>query len=125
MYPADMCMRQIALELIKRPHKYYKYVEQELHETGESYDSFCYNIYHGNIWGDDLIAAVLGDMWNIAISIITPTCKQPLHLFHMKKEPDVIIVANRGSWMSDGKCSTHFSAMMSTDANFSHSEDQE
>ena len=64
-----------------------------------------------------MIAAVLGDMWNLAISIVTPISLHPLHLFHMKKEPDVVIVANRGSWMSCEKCSTHFSATLPTDVN--------
>ena len=103
MYPPDMCLRQIALQLVREPYKYYKYVEQELLETGESYDSYCYNIFHNQVWGDDLIAAVLGDMWNLAISIVTPVLLHPLHLFHMKKEPDVVIVANGGSWMSREK----------------------
>ena len=103
MYPPDMCLRQIALQLVQEPYKYYKYVEQELLETGESYDSYCYNIFHNQVWGDDLIAAVLGDMWNLAISIVTPVLLNPLHLFHMKKEPDVVIVANGGSWMSGEK----------------------
>ena len=117
MYPPDMCLRQIALQLVREPYKYYKYVEQELLETGESYDSYCYNIFHNQAWGDDLIAAVLGDMWNLAISIVTPVSLNPLHLFHMKKEPDVVIVANGGSWMSGEKRSTHFSATLPTDVN--------
>ena len=69
------------------------------------------------MWGDDLIAAVLGDMWNLAILIVTPVSLHPLHLFHMKKEPDVVIVANRGSWMSREKRSMHFSATLPTDVN--------
>ena len=35
----------------------------------------------------------------------------------MKKEPDVVIVANGGSWMSREKHSTHFSATFPTDIN--------
>ena len=118
MYPPDMCMRQIALQMIRNPHKYYKCVVQELLETGESYKSLCYNIYHRNLWGDDLIAAVLGDMSNIAITMVSPKWKHPYHLFYAKEVPDVIVVANGGSWMAQtGKCSTHFSATASTDMN--------
>ena len=117
MYPPDMCMRQIALQLVREPYKYYKYVEQKLLETGESYDSYCYNIFHNQAWGDDLIAGVLGDMWNLAISIVTPVSLNPLHLFHMKKEPDVVIVANGGSWMCPDRRSTHFSGTLPKDVN--------
>ena len=60
------------------------------------------------------MAAVIGDMWNIAITILSPVHKHPMKLFHNKDEPDVIIVTNRGSWMGNGKCTTHF--------NGSHSE---
>ena len=35
----------------------------------------------------------------------------------MKKEPDVVIVANGGSWMSHEKLSMHFSASLPTDVN--------
>ena len=105
-----MAMRQIALQMVKYPNKYYKYVEYELLKTGESYDSFCYNVFHSNVWGDDLMAAVIGDMWNIAITILSPVHKHPMKLFHNKDEPDVIIVANGGSWMGNGKRTTHFNA---------------
>ena len=115
-YTTEMCMQQVRLQMLKHPHRYYKYIETELIDTGESYESYCYNVYHGNVWGDDLIASVIGDMWNIAITIVTPVCRNPLNLFHDKDTPDVVIVANEGSWMSEAKCSTHFSASKSTDA---------
>ena len=78
-------------------------------KTGESYESYVFNVFHQNIWGDDLIAtAVIGDMWNIAISIVTPIHKKPVALFHNKDVPDVVIVANGGDYMGkDG--SMHFS----------------
>ena len=107
-------MRQIALQMVKYPNKYYKNVEYELLEMGESYDSFYYNVFHSNVWGDDLMAAAIGDMWNKAITILSPVHKHPLKLFHNKDEPDVMIVTNGGSWMGNGKRTTHF--------NGSHSE---
>ena len=33
-------------------------MEQKLLETGESYDSYCYNIFHNQVWGDDLIERI-------------------------------------------------------------------
>ena len=71
-------MRQAAMFMLKNPYKYYKPLEIELLRTGESYESYCFNVYNRNVWGDDLIAAVIGDMWNIAISIVTPVHKKPL-----------------------------------------------
>ena len=103
-----MGMRQVAMQMVKYPHRYYKYIEFELLETGESYDSYCYNVYHSNIWGDDLIAGVIGDMWNITITILSPEYKYPMKLWHTSDDPDVIIVANGGSWLAKGKRTTHF-----------------
>ena len=103
-----MAMRQVGLQMVKYPHRYYKYIEYELLEMGESYDSFCYNVYHLKVWGDDLIAGIIGDMWNIAITLLSPEYKYPMKLFYNKDIPDVVIVTNGGSWMSQNKRSTHF-----------------
>ena len=64
----------------------------------------------GNVWGDDLVVAAFGDMWNLAISIVTPIFNKPLDLFHNKKKPDVVIIANGGCWTSENRSSTHFTA---------------
>ena len=76
--------------MLHHPSRYYKYVEEDLLYAGESYESFVYNVFHCNVWGDHLIAAVFGDMWNIAISIVSPSAKKPFHLFHNKSQPDVV-----------------------------------
>ena len=119
MYPPDMCMRQIALELVRDPYKYYPLVEEDLIETGQSYASYCYNTFHQQIWGDDLMAAILGKLWNISITIVTPKYNAPLHLFHVNPMPDVVIVSNGGSWLEqEGQKTTHFSGTESTDINW-------
>ena len=108
-YTAESLMRQAAMHMLRNPYRYYEALETQFIKTGESYGSFVYNVFHQNIWGDDLLAAVIGDMWNIAISIVTPIHKKPVALFHNKDVPDVVIVANGGDYMSnDG--STHFTA---------------
>ena len=112
-------MRQVALHMVKYPHKYYKYVEQELKKRGESYESYCCNVFHGNVWGDDIIASVFVDMWNMAISIVSPVAEKPIHLFHNEDKPDVVIVVNKGgSWMSERNGFVHFSATVSTEEGF-------
>ena len=112
-----MAMRQAALYMLRHPYKYFKCVEQELLRSGESYESYCYNVFNKNVWGDDFIAAVFSDMWNVAISIITPISRKPMALFHNKDNPDVVIVANRGCYMMQKGC-THFMATRSTDPKF-------
>lgn len=110
-----MAYRQVALHMLRNPTKFYKYIEQELLATGESYESYCVNIFDGNVWGDDLIAAAFGDMWNLSISIISPISKTPINLFHANPNPEIVIVANGGAWTSPDKASTHFSGTRSKD----------
>ena len=50
-------------------------------------------------------------MWNLAITVLSPVHRKPLHLFHNRiKNPDVVIVANGGSYLAQDKGSTHFNA---------------
>ena len=79
-YTAEMAMRQAALYMLHHPYKYFKCVKQDLLRSGESYESYCYNVFNKNVWGDDFIAAVFGDMWNVAISIVTPISRKPMEL---------------------------------------------
>ena len=103
-YTPKMAMRQVALYMLPHPYKYFKYVEQELLRSGESYESYCYNVFNKNVWGDDFIAAVFGDMWNVAITIVTPITRKPMALFHNKEIPDVVIVANGGCYTLQKGC---------------------
>ena len=112
-----MSMWQVALYMLHHPYKYFKCVEQELLRTGKSYESYCYNIFNKNVLGDDFIAAVYGDMWNVTISIVTPVHRKPISLWHNKEFPDVIIVANGGCYTSKKGC-LHFTATCSTDPKF-------
>ena len=93
-FTPEMLMHQAAMFMLKNPYKYYKPLEIELLGTGESYKRYCFNVYNRNVWGDDLIAAVIGNMWNIAISIVTLVHKKPLALFHNKDIPDMVLVVN-------------------------------
>ena len=117
-YTSEMAMRQVAFHILRNPNVFYPYIEQELLETGESFESYCYNIFQGEVWGDDLIAAAFGHMWNISISIVCPIFNKPLHLFHTQEEPDVVLVVNGGCYTSREKASTHFSATRSKDNNW-------
>ena len=112
-----MAMRQVTLYMLCHPYKYFKCVEQDLLRSSKSYKSYCYNIFNKNIWGDDLIVAVFGNMWNVAISIITPIHRKLIPLFHNKEVPDIIIVANGGCYTSKKGC-MHFTATRSTDPKF-------
>ena len=112
-----MAMCQAALYMLHHPYKYFKCIKQELLWSGELYESYCYKVFNKNVWGNDFIAAVFGDMWNVAISIITPISRKPMALFHNKDIPDVVIVANGGCYTLQKGC-THFTVTRSTDLKF-------
>ena len=106
-YTVEMAMHQVALPMLKHQNRYYQYVEDDLLKAGESYESYCVNIFHCNVWGDDLIAAAFRDMWNLAVSVISPVAKKPFHLFHAKSNPDIVLVCNGGNYLKHGG-STHY-----------------
>ena len=66
-YTAESLMRQAVMHMLRNPYQYYEALETQFIRMGESYESFVYNVFHQNIWGDDLLAAIIGDRWNIAI----------------------------------------------------------
>ena len=70
------------------------------------------------MWEDDLIAVAFGDMWNIAIMIISPGFMKPQPLFHNKVKPDVVIVANGTCWRNGDNSCTYFSATTSYDPTY-------
>ena len=95
--------------MLKHPEKFYTSIENELIETSESYESYCY-VFHSHCWGDDLIAAAFGDMWNVSISIVSPSFKYAIDLWHNAEEPDIMLIANGGSYLAENKKTMHFSA---------------
>ena len=117
-YTPDMAFRQVAFHMLRNPLKFYKYMEQEFAETGESYESYVTNIFRGKVWGDDLIVAAFGDMWNIAVSVVSPAYTKPQPLFHNKPKPDIVIVANGSCWRNGADRTTHFSATSCYDKSY-------
>ena len=117
-YTDELAMRQVALHIMKHPEKFYPLLENELLETGESFESYCVNVFYGNVWGDDLIAAAFGDMWNLTITIVSPAFTDPIKLFHNSPNPDVVIIANGGCYRDPVKGATHFTATKSNDTSF-------
>ena len=117
-YSADTAMRQVATHIIKHPDKFYPLIQNQLIETGESFESYCVNVFRGNVWGDDMIAAAFGDMWNIAVTLVAPCYGTALNLYHNKLVPDVVIIVNGGCWRSENKAATHFSPTTHKDKGF-------
>lgn len=57
----------------------------------KSYTDFALKIKDG-LWGEVTIAAIVGKMWNLAITLLKPR-NPPEHLYH-NKEPDIVLIFN-------------------------------
>ena len=108
-YNSELLQRQVGLHLLKHANLFYPFVQHDLEVMNESYESYCVNVFTGQVWGDDLILSAIGHMFNIAITIITPCFDKPVALFHEKDIPDVVVIANGGDYLVSSKPSTHFS----------------
>ena len=95
--------KQVSLFMALYPEIFYEYVNQlcilkdmeraNPNAPKQSYESFVTNLFHGKIWGDQVIASAIAKMWNIAITFIFPHGPE-LKLFHEKNIPDIVIVCN-------------------------------
>ena len=109
LFTADLLQKQIALHMLKHANLFYPYVQQDLLDSGESYESYCVNIFYSKVWGDDFMLSALGHMFNIAITLISPCFDSQMDLFHTKEVPDVVVVANGGDYITSRQPCTHFS----------------
>ena len=112
LYNADMLRCQVALFMVKNPDVFHDYVLHHLLEDEESSESYCWNIFCGDSWGDHMCVVVISKMWNVAISIISPMYHKPLQLFHNKEKPPIVLIANAGDPTSQVPC-IHFLASKS------------
>ena len=51
----------------------------------------------------------LGNMWNVSISIVSPSFKYTIDLWHNAEEQDIMLITNGGLYLAEHKKMTHFS----------------
>ena len=57
-------------------------------------------------------------MWNVAINIVSPCYKYPVNLWNNKDEPEIVLIANGGSYMAHLHKTTHLSSSRLIDQSF-------
>ena len=62
-----------------------------------------------NIWSDIFTVGAIVRMWNISITIISPTGNDVWKIHHNMDVPDVVIAAN-GDAFGSNRAATHFSS---------------
>ena len=98
-----MFFRQIAFWMLEKPDIYYPIVQDKL--NGESYSSYCNNIFFGKRYMTDCLAFVAAKMWNVPISYVIPFCES-VNCFHDSPNPKIVIVYNGGPHGTELEC-TH------------------
>lgn len=123
-YTSDMLRKQTAYYCTKYPEVIYPYIQTGLRD--QCLKSYLINQWEGRMFGDITCLAIIGIMWNIAITVITPHM-DPIDIFHDKKEsPDVVIIHNgrmgsEGHFTSTGELSLFINGVMRCDITPYHS----
>ena len=83
---------QISYFLSKLPEQFYQYSLPYLED--QSFESYILNMWSEFSYGDVLCLGVLGYMWNLKITVVSPNMPD-LQIFHKDEEdPDLVLVRN-------------------------------
>lgn len=111
-YTAHMLRKQTAYFATKKPEDFYEHIQSMFSKENNFYN-YVMNLYEGRTYGDVATLAIIGVMWNLAISIVTPHLPV-IHLFHDKPDsPEVIVIhngrtGNQGHYTSTGMFTNFF-----------------
>ena len=89
-------------------------MEAYLKKYGISYNAYVKGVYHGTIWADKYIIGVLGRMFNIKITIISPYYADVWNILDRSAICDVVIVTNGGDFGTKSAV-MHFTAIHGID----------
>ena len=82
----------LAFYMAKLPEQFILYAHP--YTMKQRYESYILNFWNGDSYGDELIAAVWGHIWNLKITILMPGAPD-LKCFHDDDEfPDVVLCHN-------------------------------
>ena len=82
----------LAYYMAKLPEQFILYANPYI--LNQSYESYVMNFWHGYSYGDELIAGVWGHIWNLKVTILSPTTPD-LKCFHKEEEfPDIVLCHN-------------------------------
>jgi hypothetical protein len=83
--------RQLELFALSYPYILRPFVDHILLDE-LSYEGWVRGIGSKQVWGNETVLIAISLMWNVSISIMTPTSVFPV--YHNEKVPDIVIMAN-------------------------------
>ena len=102
-----MLRRQIAVYIAKNIDFFEPRMRTYLQRHHLSFTTYVKAFAHGHIWSDVFTIGAIVRMWNMPISIISPTLKDVWRIHHNVDQPDIVIIAN-GSQFASERAITYF-----------------
>ncbi|MCG8623281.1 MAG: hypothetical protein MJE68_14975, partial [Proteobacteria bacterium] len=107
----DMMWHQVASYMIEIVDFLYPKMEEYLKKKNLSFNAYVMGVYSGVIWADEFVLGVIGKMYNIRISVVSPFYSDVWNVFHDGiQPPDVVLVANGMDFGGDKMNIAHFTA---------------
>ena len=99
---------QISAFMAREVHYFYPRMSNYLNQKGLTYESYIIGVSLGDISADQFMLLTITRMWNISISILSPTFNTIWNLFHESKNPSIVIIGN-GREFDNKRVSKHYS----------------
>ena len=105
---SDIIRHQVAAHMVEEYLFYLPKMEHYLKQNRLSFSSYIVNLYNGNIWSDEFMLGALAKMFDIKISVVSPSYDDVWKVFHESALPHVVLVSNGGDF-GHKQGVTHFS----------------
>ena len=98
-------------ELLRKQTAYYLAKHWEIFSltataiTDECLESYIRNLFSGYAYGDLLCLGVIGYMWKLKITVITPDLEE-IWIYHNSSNPDIVLVFNAKDGLDGHYCGT-------------------
>ena len=112
-YHAEMLRMAIAVHLVKYADEFFALMEGFLQKKKLTFVDYVYAVARGEVWADEYMMAALSQMWNVAISLISPWYSHEWKIFHKREVAHIYVVGN-GYRFRCHQQATHFSGTEST-----------
>ena len=89
-----MFRHQVAKELALRYLQMKTYMDHHLRMLNLNLKEYVHDVFSGAIWLDEPMLCVIGLMFKVSISIVTPSYTAVKNLLHNNATPDIVLIVN-------------------------------
>lgn len=99
-FTSTMLRAQTAYYIARQSFHFERYLHEFLLDANMTLESYINNVFTGHIWCDRIIIGAISMMFNVPITVLSPTYAQPWKVFHNTAHPGIILIANGGDMES-------------------------